>query len=127
MDAKTIRDEKEIWYDSKMIMTEMAQSKWIDLVGNLEKDIGNTHLRLSIKGGGCSGFIKELNFCETDDITDLDMVTEFEDVKVIVDSKSLLFLHDATLDYHDGLMGAGFTITIPSAKNSCGCGDSIAM
>ena len=127
MDAKTIRDEKEIWYDSKMIMTEMAQSKWIDLVGNLEKDIGNTHLRLSIKGGGCSGFIKELNFCETDDITDLDMVTEFEDVKVIVDSKSLLFLHDATLDYHDGLMGAGFTITIPSAKNSCGCGDSFAM
>ena len=127
MDAKTIRDEKEIWYDSKMIMTEMAQSKWIDLVGNLEKDIGNTHLRLSIKGGGCSGFIKELNFCETDDITDLDMVTDFEDVKVIVDSKSLLFLHDATLDYHDGLMGAGFTITIPSAKNSCGCGDSFAM
>ena len=127
MDAKTIRDEKEIWYDSKMIMTEMAQSKWIDLVGNLEKDIGNTHLRLSIKGGGCSGFIKELNFCETDDITDLDMVTEFEDVKVIVDSKSLLFLHDATLDYHDGLMGAGFTITIPSAKNICGCGDSFAM
>ena len=127
MDAKTIRDEKEIWYDSKMIMTEMAQSKWIDLVGNLEKDVSNTHLRLSIKGGGCSGFIKELNFCETDDITDLDMVTEFEDVKVIVDSKSLLFLHDATLDYHDGLMGAGSTITIPSAKNSCGCGDSFAM
>ena len=110
-----------------MVMTETAQSKWIELVGNLEKDIGNTHLRLSIKGGGCSGFIKELNFCETDDITDLDMVTEFEDVKVIVDSKSLLFLHDATLDYHDGLMGAGFTITIPSAKNSCGCGDSFAM
>ena len=86
-----------------------------------------TFFRIAIKGGGCSGFMKELKFCETDDITDLDMVTEFEDVKVIVDSKSLLFLHDATLDYHDGLMGAGFTITIPSAKNSCGCGDSFAM
>ncbi len=127
MDAKTIRDEKEIWYDSKMIMTETAQFKWKALVENLEKDVDKTHLRLSIKGGGCSGFMKELKFCETDDITDLDMVTEFEDVKVIVDSKSLLFLHDATLDYHDGLMGAGFTITIPSAKNSCGCGDSFAM
>ena len=110
-----------------MVMTETAQSKWKDLIENLEKDVDSTHLRLSIRGGGCSGFIKELNFCETDDITDLDMVTEFEDVKVIVDSKSLLFLHDATLDYHDGLMGAGFTITIPSAKNSCGCGDSFAM
>ena len=37
------------------------------------------------------------------------------------------FLQDATLDYHDGLMGAGFTIEIPSAKNSCGCGDSFGM
>ena len=110
-----------------MVMTETAQSKWKDLIENLEKDVDSTHLRLSIKGGGCSGVMKELKFCETDDITDLDMVTEFEDVKVIVDSKSLLFLHDATLDYHDGLMGAGFTITIPSAKNSCGCGDSFAM
>jgi len=110
-----------------MVMTETAQSKWKYIINEMDRDADNTHLRLAIKGGGCSGFMKELKFCETDDITDLDMVTEFEDVKVIVDSKSLLFLHDATLDYHDGLMGAGFTITIPSAKNSCGCGDSFAM
>ena len=108
-------------------MTDMAIDKWKRLMQNLDRDADNTHLRLSIKGGGCSGFIKELNFCETDDITEMDMVTEFEDVKIIVDPKSLLFLHDATLDYHDGLMGAGFTITIPSAKNSCGCGDSFGM
>ena len=110
-----------------MVMTDMAINKWKGLMQNLDRDADNTHLRLSIKGGGCSGFIKELNFCETDDITEMDMVTEFEDVKIIVDPKSLLFLHDATLDYHDGLMGAGFTITIPSAKNSCGCGDSFGM
>ena len=110
-----------------MVMTETAISEWRSIVEKQDRNADKTHLRLSIKGGGCSGFMKELNFCETDDITDLDMVTEFEDVKVIVDSKSLLFLHDATLDYHDGLMGAGFTITIPSAKNSCGCGDSFAM
>ena len=112
---------------SQMVMTDMAIDKWKRLMQNLDRDADNTHLRLSIKGGGCSGFIKELNFCETDDITEMDMVTEFEDVKIIVDPKSLLFLHDATLDYHDGLMGAGFTITIPSAKNSCGCGDSFGM
>ena len=127
MDKKATRDEKEIWYGYKMIMTEIAISEWKNIVEKQDRNADKTHLRLSIKGGGCSGFMKELNFCETDDITDLDMVTEFEDVKVIVDSKSLLFLHDATLDYHDGLMGAGFTITIPSAKNSCGCGDSFAM
>ena len=112
---------------SQMVMTDMAIDKWKRLMQNLDRDADNTHLRLSIKGGGCSGFIKELNFCETDDITEMDMVTEFKDVKIIVDPKSLLFLHDATLDYHDGLMGAGFTITIPSAKNSCGCGDSFSM
>ena len=112
---------------SQMVMTDMAIDKWKRLMQNLDRDADNTHLRLSIKGGGCSGFIKELNFCETDDITEMDMVTEFKDVKIIVDPKSLLFLHDATLDYHDGLMGAGFTITIPSAKNSCGCGDSFGM
>ena len=127
MDKKATRDEKEIWYGYKMIMTEIAISEWKNIVEKQDRNADKTHLRLSIKGGGCSGFMKELKFCETDDITDLDMVTEFEDVKVIVDSKSLLFLHDATLDYHDGLMGAGFTIEIPSAKNSCGCGDSFGM
>ena len=48
-------------------------------------------------------------------------------MKVVVDMKSMLFLADAVVDYKDGLMGAGFTIDIPSAKNSCGCGDSFSM
>ena len=110
-----------------MLMTETAIVKWRDLLEKLDRDADNTHLRLAIKGGGCSGFTKELDFCDTQDITDMDMVTEFEDVKIIVDPKSLLFLHDATLDYNDSLMGAGFTINIPSAKNSCGCGDSFGI
>ena len=110
-----------------MVVTETAIGKWRDLMSTLDRDAANTQLRLSIKGGGCSGFMKELDFCEAEEITELDMVTEFEDVKIVVDPKSLLFLHDATLDYHDALMGAGFTIEIPSAKNSCGCGDSFGM
>ena len=68
-----------------MVMTETAISEWRSIVEKQDRNADKTHLRLSIKGGGCSGFMKELNFCETDDITDLDMVTEFEDVKVIVD------------------------------------------
>ena len=54
------------------------------------------------------------------------MVTDHGDVKAVVDAKSMLFLHDAVVDYIDGLMGAGFNITIPSAKNSCGCGESFS-
>ena len=110
-----------------MIMTETAQSKWKYIINEMDRDADNTHLRLAIKGGGCSGFMKEIDFCETADIGEKDMGQEFDDIKVIVDMKSMMFLSDAIIDYKDGLMGAGFIIDIPSAKNSCGCGDSFAM
>ena len=54
------------------------------------------------------------------------MIEEFSDVKVVIDMKSMIFLSDATIDYKDGLMGAGFIIEIPSAKSSCGCGESFS-
>ena len=87
---------------------------------------GDGYLRISVDGGGCSGFIKELDYCQTKDIDDKDMVEEFSDVKVVIDMKSMIFLSDATIDYKDGLMGAGFIIEIPSAKSSCGCGESFS-
>ena len=110
-----------------MVMTDAAISKWKILIKNLDLSEEETHLRLAIKGGGCSGFIKELDYCQTKDIGDKDMIEEFSDVKVVVDFKSLMFLSDATIDYKDGLMGAGFIIDIPSAKSSCGCGESFSM
>ena len=93
----------------------------------LSKKEKGSFFRIAIKGGGCSGFMKELDYCEADDITDKDMVEEHGDVKVVVDMKSMLFLADAVIDYKDGLMDAGFTINIPSAKNSCGCGTSFSV
>ena len=110
-----------------MVITDAAIMKWHGLMSDLNLNVSNTHLRVAIKGGGCSGFIKELDYCESEDITDRDIVEEHGDVKVIVDMKSMLFLSHAVVDYKDGLMGAGFTINIPSAKNSCGCGDSFSM
>tara|TARA_R110002060_G_scaffold11794_1_gene16966 strand:- start:300 stop:632 length:333 start_codon:yes stop_codon:yes gene_type:complete len=110
-----------------MVMTESAISKWKVLIKGLDLNEEETHLRLAIKGGGCSGFIKKLDYCQTKDIGDRDMIEEFSDVKVVVDMKSMMFLSDAVIDYKDGLMGGGFIIEIPSAKNSCGCGDSFSM
>jgi iron-sulfur cluster assembly protein len=110
-----------------MLMTDSAIIKWKILIKDLNLNEDETHLRLAIKGGGCSGFIKELDYCQTKDIGDKDMIEEFSDVKVVVDMKSMMFLTDAIIDYKDGLMGAGFFIDIPSAKNSCGCGDSFSM
>ena len=108
-----------------MTITESAQAKWLDLVEKLELP-QDTHLRVAIKGGGCSGFSKELDYCSSESITDMDVIAEHGEVKSVIDAKSMLFLHDATIDYVDGLMGAGFTIVIPSAKNTCGCGDSFS-
>ena len=70
-----------------MLMTESAISKWKTLVKNSDLNEEETHLRLAIKGGGCSGFIKELDYCQTKDIGDKDMIEEFSDVKVVVDIK----------------------------------------
>ena len=109
-----------------MLVTEPAQAKWIELLEKQGKKADDTLLRLSIKGGGCSGFSKELDYCSSESITDMDVIAEHGEVKSVIDAKSMLFLHDATIDYVDGLMGAGFTITIPSAKNTCGCGDSFS-
>ena len=110
-----------------MVMTDAAISKWKILIKDLDFNEDETHLRVAIKGGGCSGFIKELNYCQAKDIGDRDMIEEFSDVKVVVDMKSMMFLADAIIDYKDGLMGAGFIVEIPSAKNSCGCGDSFSV
>ena len=109
-----------------MIITEAAQDKWLNLMEDLKLDADDTHLRVAIKGGGCSGFSKKLDYCTSEDIDELDIVTDHGDVKAVIDAKSMLFLHDAVVDYTDGLMGAGFNITIPSAKNSCGCGESFS-
>ena len=106
-----------------MVITDAAQDKWMKLMEDLKLDIDDTHLRLAIKG---AGFQKKLDYCQTKDIGDLDVVTDHGEVKAVVDAKSMLFLHDAVVDYTDGLMGAGFNITIPSAKNSCGCGESFS-
>ena len=74
-----------------MVMTDAAISKWKILINDLDLSEEETHLRLAIKGGGCSGFIKELDYCQTKDIGDKDMIEEFSDVKVVEDMKSMMF------------------------------------
>ena len=55
-----------------------------------------------------------------------DQKAEFDGVKVVVDSASLQFLSGASLDYKEGLMGAGFTVNNPNTTRSCGCGQSFS-
>jgi len=82
----------------------------------------NGGLRLGVQGGGCSGLSYLIKF-ETQSRSN-DKIFEFDDVKIFVDPKSLLYLEGLTLDYTESLMQSGFSFQNPNAKKSCGCGTS---
>src|SRR4051812_22051799 len=82
-------------------------------------------LRVQVVGGGCSGMSYKLGF-DTEPVGANDKVFEQEDVKIVVDSKSFLFLAGTELDFSDGLNGTGFTFNNPNAKRTCGCGTSFS-
>jgi iron-sulfur cluster assembly protein len=84
----------------------------------------NFFLRVSVVGGGCSGFSYKMSF--EDNQNEGDKVFEHFGVKVLIDPKSLLFLDKTQLDFSDGLNGQGFTFTNPNAKSTCGCGSSFS-
>jgi iron-sulfur cluster assembly accessory protein len=81
-------------------------------------------LRVAVRPGGCSGFSYEM-FFDTD-LADDDVQISFDPVKVVVDPSSASLLSGATLDYKDGLQGAGFSINNPNASRTCGCGQSFS-
>ena len=84
------------------------------------------HLRMRVVGGGCSGFQHKLDL-DPEINPKLDEVFEFHGVPVVVDKRSLMYLGDATVDFHDDLNRRGFSITNPTAKSTCGCGSSFSM
>jgi iron-sulfur cluster assembly protein len=81
-------------------------------------------LRLGVLGGGCSGLSYQFKFAP--EPRPRDHVFQFEDVRVFVDPKSMLFLDGMTLDWQDSLMQSGFVFQNPHATKSCGCGSSFS-
>ncbi|MBV8073033.1 MAG: iron-sulfur cluster assembly accessory protein [Acidobacteriaceae bacterium] len=81
-------------------------------------------LRLGVLGGGCSGLSYQFKFAT--EPRPRDYIFEFEDVRVFVDPKSMLFLDGMTLDWKDSLMQSGFVFQNPHATKSCGCGSSFS-
>lgn len=82
-------------------------------------------LRLSVDGGGCSGFQYRFGFA--DDIEGDDAVTETGDARLVVDSVSLDLVRGASVDYVESLGGAAFRVENPNAASGCGCGSSFAI
>ena len=85
----------------------------------------NHFLRVSVKGGGCSGLTYDLDFDDT--IVDFDDVSEDQGLKLVIDRRSLLYLLGTELDFTEGLNGKGFLFTNPNASRTCGCGESFGI
>lgn len=82
-------------------------------------------LRLSVDGGGCSGFQYKFGFADTVDGDDA--VAQNGDVRLVVDSVSLDLVRGAAVDYVEELGGAAFRVTNPQAASGCGCGSSFSI
>jgi iron-sulfur cluster assembly protein len=84
------------------------------------------HLRVGVKGGGCSGLSYVMDFDNTIESTD-EIVEVDGGLKVVIDRKSVLYLYGTELKYSDGLNGKGFQWENPNASRTCGCGESFAL
>jgi iron-sulfur cluster assembly protein len=105
-------------------VTDKAKEKIAELLQQ-EGRTAQHNVRVSVKGGGCSGLMYDLNFDDT--IYPADQIFEDKGVKILVDKKSLLYLLGTTLDFSDGLNGKGFQFINPNASRTCGCGESFAV
>jgi iron-sulfur cluster insertion protein len=103
-------------------LTDSAATKVKQLI-EAEGD-ADLALRVAVRPGGCSGYSYEMFF--DSEIDAEDVTVTYGDVKVVVDPASAQLLSGASLDYKDGLQGAGFHINNPSAERTCGCGQSFS-
>jgi iron-sulfur cluster assembly protein len=81
-------------------------------------------LRISVVGGGCSGFSYSMAFENTPGM--LDKTYQFDGLKVFIDQASLLYLDGAEVDYVETMEGSGFKFNNPNVKSTCGCGSSFS-
>lgn len=91
----------------------------------LKSEAAGAMLRVSVEGGGCSGF--QYKFDVERSKADNDIVIARDAATVLIDPVSLQFLGGAEIDFVDDLIGASFKINNPNATASCGCGTSFAL
>jgi iron-sulfur cluster insertion protein len=106
-----------------LLLTERAAKRIRDLAS--AEGGPDVMLRLSISGGGCSGY--QYGFTLDDTLTPDDRVVEREGAKLVVDETSLGLLGGAEIDFTEELVGSTFTVRNPNASSSCGCGKSFSL
>ena len=111
---------------SKMIkVSDTARQKVVSLMTEEGYDAATDFVRVGVKSGGCSGLSYELKFDKT--AADTDKIFEDNEVRIIVDKKSFLYLVGTILEYSGGLNGKGFVFNNPNAQRTCGCGESFSL
>jgi len=106
-------------------VTETAKQRVVMLMTEEGYDATKDFVRVGVKSGGCSGLSYELKFDNAKEETD--KVFEDNNVRIIVDKKSFLYLVGTVLEYSGGLNGKGFVFNNPNAQRTCGCGESFSL
>ena len=106
-------------------VSDTVKKKVIELMTEDGFDASKDFVRVGVKSGGCSGLSYNLTFDNKQQ--ENDKVFEENDVKIIVDKKSFLYLVGTTLEYSGGLNGKGFVFNNPNANRTCGCGESFSL
>ena len=108
--------------DTKVTLSNAAAKRIEKIVA---AESGKSALRVSVEGGGCSGF--SYKFDLDDAPTGDDIVIENGNAKVLIDSMSLIYMEGSEIDFVDNLLGQSFQIRNPNAVASCGCGTSFSV
>lgn len=106
-------------------VSEVAKSKVEALMREDGFNPATDFVRVGVKSGGCSGLAYDLKFDKSQN--ESDKLFEDNGIKIIVDTKSFLYLIGTTLDYSGGLNGSGFVFKNPNANRTCGCGESFSL
>jgi iron-sulfur cluster assembly protein len=106
-------------------VSETAKKKVIELMTEDGFNPTTDYVRVGVKSGGCSGLSYDLKFDKENQ--EGDKVFVDNDVKIVVDKKSFLYLIGTTLEYSGGLNGTGFVFNNPNANRTCGCGESFSL
>lgn len=105
-----------------VILSDAAAKRITEIVGG---ESGKQALRVSVEGGGCSGFSYKFDLVESS--TEDDVVIANGEAKVLIDSLSLVYMEGSEIDFVDNLLGQSFQIKNPNAVASCGCGTSFSV
>ncbi|RPG53973.1 MAG: iron-sulfur cluster assembly accessory protein [Flavobacteriales bacterium TMED84] len=106
-----------------ILVSDNARDKLNQLL--IEDNGGKEYVRVGVESGGCSGLVYKLDF--DDNMNNEDELVEHNDIKLIINKKSILFLAGTTLEYSSGLNGKGFVFNNPNANRTCGCGESFSL